>query len=232
MSSRGLLLQPRRVDAGGLGALDAMIAEAEAELIVEPAVRHVEREFMVIAMGIGQEARRLHRQAGDRIALGHIAREADGISTRIGCRRAKRIDITVAERIGDGRLRVCRSDERVMKQNQPHIRGDCLLRRQLAQDIVILEHRIGDGLDRAVAARIRLEIDRAVLGKIDFPGLAMRPQKFPGVIAPRIGDCVEPKRAELRHRIGDACFRQIPGVGVDGAIAHVGFPPSNQPSFR
>ena len=78
------------VDARLLRARAAMLAEAEAELIVEPAVRLHQRELVVVAVGVGREARRLDRDAHDRIALGHVAAEADRELARRGIGRAER----------------------------------------------------------------------------------------------------------------------------------------------
>ena len=89
---RDFRLEAPRIDAGLLRAGDAMLAEAEAEHVLQPRVRLHQREFVVVAVRIGGEARRLERDAADRVALGDVPREADGIGARLGRRGAEVVD--------------------------------------------------------------------------------------------------------------------------------------------
>ena len=77
-----------------------------------------------------------------------------------------------------------------------------------------------DRLDRAVAAGIGLEIDRSVFRKIDLARLAVRPQELACVVAPRDRHRIEAERQEPVDRGADAGLGEIPGVGVNGLVAH------------
>ena len=83
--ARHLRLQSRRIDPRFLSSLHAVIAEAQAEKAVEPAIGAVEREFMMIAMDVREKARRFERNPRNVIALGHVPGEAQGIRASLRC---------------------------------------------------------------------------------------------------------------------------------------------------
>ena len=96
---RCLGFEPPRVDAGLLRAGEAVLAKTEPQHVLQPRVGLHQREFVVVAMRIGREAGRLHRNAANGVALGHVFREADGVGARLGRRGAEVVEIRVAERI-------------------------------------------------------------------------------------------------------------------------------------
>ena len=79
---------------------------------------------------------------------------------------------------------------------------------------------VGDGLDGAVAGRIGVEIDGSVIGEVDLAGLAVRAQELASVVTAGDRHRIEAEAAELACSGGDAGFREIPGIGVDGLVAH------------
>jgi len=83
-----------------------MIAEAEAKPVLDPPVWLDHREFMVKAVRIWQEAGRFERDAGDGVDVGHVLAQGDRVLARVGCRRAEAVDIPIAERVSDRRLRI------------------------------------------------------------------------------------------------------------------------------
>ena len=107
--------------------LSAMRAEAEAELIVEPGVRTIERELVMIAVRIGQKSRRLQRQAAHRIGTGHVGGERDRVGARLRRRRTKVVDVAIAERIGDGSVGMAHSELRVVQQHEPDVDAESRL---------------------------------------------------------------------------------------------------------
>src|SRR5580658_5941990 len=75
-------------------------------------------------------------------------------------------------------------------------------------------------LNRAVTAGIGLEIDRPVFGKVDLAASPMRPQELAGVIAPRDCHRIEAEGLEPVDGGAEAGLDEIPGVGVNGLVAH------------
>ena len=112
------------------------------------------------------------------------------------------------------------AEQRVVQEHQPNIDRHALAIGQLAQDVALLQHPVRDRLDRAIASRIRMEIDRAVLGEIDLARSSMRPEEFPGMIAAGHGHRVETEFQKLIGGFADTFFGEIPGIGIDGLIAH------------
>ncbi len=102
-----------------------MLAEAEAEQGIEPAVRAIERELVMVAVRVGQESGRLEGHPGDRIGFGEIERQTDRVGARFGRRGTEAVDVAVAERVGDSRLRdalrlagvLCRSTSQTFVAN-------------------------------------------------------------------------------------------------------------------
>ena len=126
-------------------------------------------------MRVGREARRFHRDAGDRVAFGHVRRESDGIGARLGRRRAEVVEIGIAKGVADDTVRVRHAERRIVQQHEPDIDRHASIVGQLAQHVALGEQAVGPRLDGAVARRIGLEIDRAVFGEVDFARLAVRP---------------------------------------------------------
>ena len=91
---------------------------------------------------------------------------------------------------------------------------------QFAQHIALGQHRVCDRLDRAVAPWVGLEIDRAVLRKIDLAALALRTQELSVMVAASHRDGVEAKRPELVRRGGDTALGQVPSIAIDGLVLH------------
>ena len=135
MSAATSRLEASRVDAGLLGAGDAVVAEAEAELVLEPAVRLHQRELVVEAVGVGREARRFERDAGDRIALGDVPGEADGVGARLGRRGAEIVEVGIAEGVADHGVGMRHAEPRVVQQHQPDVDRHAAVVGQLAQDV-------------------------------------------------------------------------------------------------
>ena len=119
-----LRLQAGRIDPRLLRAGETMVAEAEAELAVEPAVLADQREFVMVAVGVGHEARRLERDPGDRIIVGHVLAERHGIGARFGRRRAEVVDQAVAEGVPHAGFRMKKSQPRIVHQHQPGLGRD------------------------------------------------------------------------------------------------------------
>ena len=213
-------LEAARIDAGLLRAGDAMLAEAEAEHVLQPRVRLHQREFVMIAVSVGGEARRLERDAANRVALGDVPGEADGIGARVGRRGAEVVVVGIAEGVADDRVRMRHAEPRIVQQHQPDIDGHAAVVDQFAQNIALAEQPVGDRLYGAIARRIGVEIDRSVIGEIDLSGLAVRAHELAGVIAAGDRHRIEAEVAEFVCRGRDAGFRQIPGVGVNGLVAH------------
>ncbi len=108
-----------------------------------------------------------------------------------------------------------------MQEHEPDVGRHAVLPAQLAQYVLPgRKHRVFDGLDRAVAAEIRLEIDRPVLGKIDLAALAMGSEEFSRMVAAGDRHRVEAKGEEAIDRRAHAALGDIPGIGVDGFVAH------------
>lgn len=112
----------------------------------------------------------------------------------------------------------------VVQQHQPDIGRHRGAIAEIAKHILSgRQHRMRDRLDRAIARGVSPEIDDAVLGEIDLAGLAVRPQELARVIAAGDGDGVEAYRLELAQGLVHAAFSEIPGIGVDGLVAHDAF---------
>ena len=118
-----LRLEAPRIDAGLLRGGDAMVAEAEAEHVLQPRVRLHQREFVVIAVRVRGEARRLERDAADRVALGDVPGEPDGIGARLGRRGTEVVVVGVAECVADHRVRMRHAEPRIVQQHQPDVDG-------------------------------------------------------------------------------------------------------------
>src|SRR5271154_6995723 len=88
-----------------------------------------------------------------------------------------------------------------------------------------------DGLDRAVALGVGFEVDGPVLGKIDLP-LAVRPEELARVIAAGYRDGVETEREKAVERLVHAGFGEVPGVCIDGFVAHRSSPCRRRVSRR
>ena len=89
---------------------------------------------------------------------------------------------------------------RVVQQHQPDIDRHAALVDQLAQHVALAEQAVGYRLDGAIARGVGLEIDRAILGEIDFAGLAMRAHELAGMVAAGDRHRVEAETAELAVR--------------------------------
>ena len=154
------------------------------------------------------------------IASGHVLGEADRVGARLRSRRAEVVEVGVAEGVADDRVRMRHAEPRVVQQHQPDIDRHAALVGQLAQHVALANEPVRDRLDGAVARRIGVEIDRSVLGEIDLSGLAVRPHELAGVIAAGDRHRIEAEAAELLRGGFDAGFREIPGIGVNGLVAH------------
>ena len=92
---------------------------------------------------------------------------------------------------------------------------------KLAQDVVAgRKHRVFDRLDGAVAAKVRLEIDRPVLGEIDLAASAVGPQELARMVAASDRHGVEPKGEKPVDGRAHADLGDIPRIGVNGLVAH------------
>ena len=107
-----------------------------------------------------------------------------------------------------------------MQQHQPDIDGHAALVDQLAQYVALAKRSIGHGLDGAVARRIGVEIDRPIVREIDLSRLAVRTHELAGMVASGNRHRIQAKVAELPRGGRDAGFREIPGIGVNGLVAH------------
>ena len=113
------------------------------------------------------------------------------------------------------------AEPRVVQEHEPNVGRHAALSTKLAHDVLPgRKHRVFDWLDRAVAAEIRLEIDRPVLGKIDLAAFAMGPQELACMVAAGDRHRVEAKGEEPVDRRADADLGDIPGIGVDRLVAH------------
>ena len=108
ISSRTVLQQSRRVDASGFGAAHAVLAEAEPQQVVEPAVLLHQREFVMEPVLSREEAGRLQRQADDGIIVRDVLAERDSVFAHLRSGRAEAVDIAVAEGVLDRRRRDAR----------------------------------------------------------------------------------------------------------------------------
>lgn len=67
--------------------------------------------------------------------------------------------------VGDGRLRIRRSEPGIVQQDEPDVGRNAILRGEGAHHVLARDdHRMPDRLDRAVAFQLGFETDRAVLG--------------------------------------------------------------------
>ena len=197
-----------------------MLAETEAEHVLQPRVRLHQREFVVVAMRIGREARRLDRNAANGVALRHVLGEADCIGARLGRGRTEIVEIGIVEGVAHDSIRVRHAEARIVQKDEPDIDRHAAAVDQFAQHVTLAERSVGHRLDGAVARRIGLEIDRPVVGEIDLSRLTVRAHELAGMVAAGDRHRVEAEVAELLRGGRDAGFREIPGIGVNSLVAH------------
>ena len=220
-SSRDPARSAVRVDAGRLRAVQAMLAEAEAEQAVEPAVRLHQREFVVEAVRVGQEARRLQREADDRIVVGrrpcrarrHIRARPE--TTGRGCRRSGRRRRSRRSRRDSARRAACCAA--APSRRSPRCR---VLGRARANTSCFATQAVRDRLDarRSASGRsgnrpCRPRGNRPFRPVPSAAGTCRRDRRrrADGVEAERLDFVGEARRPDL----GD-----VPGIGIDRAVAH------------
>ena len=217
--ARDLGFEARGVYAARFGAADAMVAEAETELAVQPAVRSDHGEFVMEAVGIRKKPRRLECQTPYRIAIADILAERDRVFARRRRGWAEVVDVSIAEGVPNGRVRMERAQPGIVHEHHPGIGGHCRTLANLVEDIPIGREPAHLRLDGAVARKLGTEIDRAVVRKVDLAVPTVRTKELAGVVAARQRDRVEAERAQLVADCREV-FGNIPRIGVDRAISH------------
>ena len=153
------------------------------------------------------------------IGMGQILDERAHIGARVRVRWAEIVVIGIAERVARDRARMEHAEAGVVQADGPAAHAEparVAPARKLAKDVPAVNNDLRDlGLDRKPlpARGRRVEIDRAVLGKVDLSLRAARLKKAPGVIGAGEADRVEAGAlAKLAERRIVADVEKVPGV--------------------